>query len=62
MGQAIAVELAIKTNEPPQGVWQKLKQYIDPSDYFLMMRLDRSWFSAKDHTVLSCLAAGHQAR
>lgn len=62
MGQAIAVELAIKTNEPPQGVWQKLKQYIDPSDYFLMMRLDRSWFSAKDHTVLSCLAAGHQAQ
>ena len=48
----------INTEESPQAVWQKLKQYIDPCDYFLMMPLDPSWFSAKDQTVLSWLAAG----
>ena len=47
----------INTEESPQAVWQKLKQYIDPCDYFLMMPLDPSWFSAKDCTVLSWLAA-----
>jgi adenine-specific DNA methylase len=49
---------AITADEPPQAVWQKLKQYIDPSDYFLMMPLDPTSFSAKDRTVLSWLAAG----
>ena len=48
----------INTEESPQAVWQKLKQYIDPGDYFLMMPLDPSWFSAKDQTVLSWLATG----
>jgi hypothetical protein len=48
----------IDTEESPHAVWQKLKQYIDPSDYFLMMPLDPTWFSAKDRTVLSWLAAG----
>jgi hypothetical protein len=48
----------INTEESPQAVWQKLKQSIDPGDYFLMMPLDPSWFSAKDQTVLSWLAAG----
>ena len=48
----------INTEESPQVVWQKLKQYIEPGDYFLMMPLDPSWFSAKDRTVLSWLAAG----
>jgi hypothetical protein len=48
----------INTEESPQAVWQKLKQYIDPGDYFLMMPLDPIWFSAKDQTVLTWLAAG----
>jgi adenine-specific DNA methylase len=48
----------INTEELPQAVWQKFKQYIDPSDYFLMMPLDPTSFSAKDRTVLSWLAAG----
>jgi hypothetical protein len=46
----------ISTEEPPQAVWQKLKLYIDPNDYFIMLPLDPSWFSAKDRTVLSWLA------
>ena len=48
----------INREESPQAVWQKLKEHIDPSDYFLMMPLDPTWFSAKDRTVLSWLAAG----
>jgi hypothetical protein len=48
----------INTEESPQAVWQKLKHYIEPGDYFLMMPLDPIWFSAKDQTVLSWLAAG----
>jgi hypothetical protein len=48
----------INTEESPRTIWQKFKQYIDPSDYFLMMPLDPTWFSAKDQTVLSWLAAG----
>ena len=47
----------INTEEPPQAVWRKFKRYIDPNDYFLMLPLDPSWFSAKDCTVLSWLAA-----
>ena len=48
----------INTEDSPQAVWQNLKQYIDPSEYFLMMPLDPAYFSAKDRTVLSWLAAG----
>jgi hypothetical protein len=48
----------INTEESPQAVWQNLKQYIEPADYFLMMPVDPSWFSAKDQTVLSWLATG----
>lgn len=47
----------INTEEPPQAVWQKFKRYIDPNDFFLMLPLDPSSFSAKDRTVLSWLAA-----
>ena len=47
----------INTEEPPQAVWRKFKRYIDPDDYFLMLPLDPSWFSVKDQTVLSWLAA-----
>jgi len=48
----------INTEESPQAVWQKLREYIDPSDFFLMMPLDPTWFSAEDRMVLSWLAAG----
>lgn len=48
----------IHTEEPPQDVWQKLKCHIDPNDYLLMLPLDPSWFSPKDRTLLSWLAAG----
>ena len=47
----------INTEEQPEAVWQKLKGYIDPNDYFLMLPLDPSSFSSKDRTVLSWLAA-----
>jgi hypothetical protein len=47
----------INTEEPPEAVWQKLKPYIDPNDYFLMLPLDPSSFSPKDQTVLSWLTA-----
>jgi hypothetical protein len=47
----------INTEELPEAVWQKLKRYIDPNDYFLMLPLDPSSFSPKDQTVLSWLAA-----
>jgi hypothetical protein len=48
---------AIDTEEPPKNVWQKLKRYIDPNDYFLMLPLDPSSFSPKDRRVLSWLTA-----
>ena len=42
----------IKTNESPQAVWQKLKQYIDPSDYLVMLPLDARSFSPQEGKVL----------
>jgi hypothetical protein len=50
--------MRLRAAESPQAVWQKLKEYVDPSDYFLLMPLDPTWFSAKDRTVLGWLAAG----
>jgi hypothetical protein len=47
----------IDTDESPQAVWQKLERYIDRNDFFLMLPLDPSSFTAKDRTVLSWLAA-----
>jgi hypothetical protein len=47
----------IHTEEPSQAVWQKLKCHIGPNDYLLMLPLDPSWFSPKDQTLLSWLAA-----
>jgi hypothetical protein len=47
----------INTEQPPEAVWQKLKHYIDPNDYFLMLPLDPISFSPMDQTVLSWLAA-----
>ena len=47
----------IHTDEPPHAVWQKLKSHNGPNDYLLILPLDPSWFSPKDQTLLSCLAA-----
>ena len=48
----------INTEESPQAVWQKLKRHIHPNDYLLILPLDPSWYSPKDRTLLSWLAAG----
>jgi len=48
----------IRTEEPADAVWQKLKCHINPNDYLLMLPLDPSSFSPKDQTLLSWLAAG----
>ena len=48
----------IHTEEPPEAVWANLKCHIDASDYLLLLPLDPSWFSPKDRTLLSWLAAG----
>ena len=47
----------INTDEPPEAVWQKMKRYIEPDDYFLMLPLDPRWLTPKDRTVLSWIAA-----
>jgi hypothetical protein len=47
---------AINTEEPPKAVWQKLKRYIDPHDYLVMLPLKepRLWAS-QDHAALKWL-------
>lgn len=47
---------AINTQESPKTVWQKLKCYIDPNDYLVMLPLDEpsSW-SSQDHAALKWL-------
>ena len=42
----------IKTQEPPQAVWQKLRRCIDPNDYLVMLPLDASSFSPRDAKAL----------
>jgi hypothetical protein len=44
---------AINTQESPKIVWQKLKRYIDPNDYMVMLPLEKpsSW-SSQDHAAL----------
>jgi hypothetical protein len=46
----------INTDEPPKAVWQKLKRYIDPYDYLVMLPLEEpsSWRS-QDHAALKWL-------
>jgi hypothetical protein len=48
----------INTEESPHAVWQKLRHTSIRVTTSFMMPLDPSWFSAKDRTVLSWLAAG----
>ena len=47
---------AINTDDPPKAVWQKLKRYIDPHDYLVMLPLEEpsSWTS-QDHAALKWL-------
>jgi hypothetical protein len=47
---------AITADEPPQAVWQKLKRYIDPDEYLVMLPLEEpsSW-SSQDHAAVKWL-------
>jgi hypothetical protein len=47
---------AISADEPPQAVWQKLKRYIDPDEYLVMLPLEEpsSW-SSQDHAAVKWL-------
>ena len=44
---------AINVDEPPRAVWHKLKRYIDPDDYLVMLPLEEpsSW-SSQDRNAL----------
>ena len=43
---------AISTEEPPKDVWQKLKRYIDPHDYVVMLPLDARLLTAQAQKIL----------
>jgi hypothetical protein len=47
---------AITADEPPKAVWQKLKRYIDPDEYLMMLPLEEpsSW-SSQDQAALRWL-------
>jgi hypothetical protein len=47
---------AISAYEPPQAVWQKLKRYIDPDEYLVMLPLEEpsSW-NSQDHAAVKWL-------
>ena len=38
---------AINTDDPPKAVWQKLKRYIDPDDYLVMLTFKSSSWKFK---------------
>jgi hypothetical protein len=38
---------AINTEEPPNDVWQKLRRYIDPHDYVVMLPLNARLLTAR---------------
>lgn len=46
---------AITADEQPKVVWQKLKRYIDPDDYLVMLTFKSSSWSLKDQKVLAWL-------
>jgi hypothetical protein len=43
----------IRTNEPPQAVWQKLSHCIDPNDYLVMLPLDTHSFIRRTERLLN---------
>jgi hypothetical protein len=46
---------AIHTKEPPKTVWQKLKRYIDPDDYLVILPLDAKSWTSQDSKALKWL-------
>ena len=46
---------AITADEPPKVIWQKLKRYIDPDDYLVMLAFKSSSWNLKDQKVLAWL-------
>jgi hypothetical protein len=42
---------AIHTDEPPKAVWQKLKDYIYPDEYLVMLPLDARLWTSQDRTA-----------
>jgi hypothetical protein len=48
---------AINTDEPPKGVWQKLKGHIKPHDYVLMFPLDARLLTPQDKRILEWILA-----
>ncbi|MCE3240670.1 MAG: hypothetical protein K0Q83_1177 [Deltaproteobacteria bacterium] len=46
---------AITADEPPKAVWKKLKRYIDPDDYLVMLTFKSSSWNLKDQKVLAWL-------
>ena len=49
----------ITADDPPEAVWQKLKRYIDPNEYLVMLPLEEpsSW-SSQDHAAVKWLLGG----
>ena len=45
----------ITADEPPKAVWQKLKRYIDPDDYLVILAFKSSSWNLKDQKVLAWL-------
>ena len=48
---------AIHTEEPPKAVWQKLKGYISPDDYLVMLPLDARLGTSQDRKALQWILA-----
>ena len=48
---------AINTDEPPKAVWQRLKSFIKPDDYFVMLPLDVRSLSSQDTRILGWILA-----
>jgi hypothetical protein len=46
---------AIAADEPAKAIWQKLKAYIDPDDYLVMLTFKASSWNLKDQKVLAWL-------
>jgi hypothetical protein len=46
---------AIAADEPAKAIWQKLKAYIDPDDYLIMLTFKASSWNLKDQKVLAWL-------
>ena len=46
---------AINADEPAKAIWQRLKGYIDPDDYLVMLTFKTSSWNLKDQKLLAWL-------